>query len=127
MATGWLGMRSTLLSGIAVCLALPAAIVAAVYLDPASNGTWVNLLIGILVLAVPLVTTAPLTRQRLLITALIWMALGFPGGYFFGVSVLYAGVLLGAALLIDVARRSARTPQESPATFEAGQQAVDSE
>lgn len=84
MATGWLGMRSTLLSGIAVCLALLAAIVAAAYLDPASNGTWVNLLIGILVLAVPLVTTAPLTRQRLLITALIWMALGFPGGYFFG-------------------------------------------
>lgn len=52
-------MRSTLLSGIAVCLALLAAIVAAVYLDPASNGTWVNLLIGILVLAVPLVTTGP--------------------------------------------------------------------
>jgi hypothetical protein len=122
-------MRSALLTGVAVCLALLAAAVAAVYLDPASTGLWVNLLVCILVLAVPLATKAPLTRRRLLITALIWFVLGLPGGYFFGTPVYYASVLLGAALLIDVAvtRRSARTPQKSPATVQAGRQPVDSE
>ena len=109
-------MRSPLLTGVAVCLALLAATVAAFYLDVSA---WANLLIGILVLAAPLVATAPLTRQRLVITALMWTALGLPGGYFFGVSVFYAGILLGGTLLIDVAitRCSARTEQASPATL----------
>ena len=129
METGWLGRRSTVLSSVAVCLSLVAATAATIYLDPASNGTWVNLVVGILVLAAPLLTTAALTRQRVLIAALVWFALGLPGSYFFGTSVFYAGVLLGAALLIDAAssRLSARTPAASPVTSAASQQALHSE
>ena len=113
MAAGWLDARSSVLTGVAVTLAMIAATVVAVYLlGPVGTSMWVNAVVGVLVLAGPLVTRPPLTHQRLGVTAVFWFCVGLPGGYVFGTSVFYAGVLLGAALLIDlaVACRSPKAP-----------------
>ena len=77
MAAGWLDQRSSVLTGVAVTLAMIAATVVAVYLlGPVGTSMWVNAVVGVLVLAGPLVTRPPLTHQRLGVTAVFWFCVG---------------------------------------------------
>jgi hypothetical protein len=103
MPGAWLSAPSTALTVIAASLASVAAMATTLYLDPAGMGTWVNVVIGILVMAAPLVATGPLTRARLLITTSVWLSVGVPGSYVFGIFVVGAGILLGTALVVDAA------------------------
>ena len=88
--------------GLAVC----AAVLVVAYLRPASNGTWVNLVLAVAVLFAPLAARPPWSRRRLIVGAMVWAVLGAPGAYVFGSFASYAGVLLGVALMVDqLARR----------------------
>lgn len=106
-------------------LAALAAAAAFIYLNPAENDTWLSVALGVLVLTAPLGAKLPLSRHRLRTAALVWIALGLPGGYAFGTSVIYAGVLLGAALLVDAAiGRSGGRPRRALVTFSSGKPRV---
>jgi hypothetical protein len=94
------------LSCAALGLAVSAAVLVVTYLRPASNGTWVNLVLAVAVLFAPLAARSPWSRRRLNVGALVWAGLGAPGAYVFGSFAFYAGVLLGVALMVDqLARR----------------------
>ena len=97
----WLSRRSALLTGIAVGLAATAVAVVVVYLDPRENDTWLNLSIGVVVLAAPLATVTALTRQRLLMAVWTWITIGLPGAYVFGTPVFLTSVSLAVALATD--------------------------
>ena len=77
---GWLGKRSGVLTCLAMCLAALATAAAFIYLKPVENDTWLNLALGVLLLAAPLTAKPPLTRTRLLVSALVWIVLGLPAG-----------------------------------------------
>jgi len=96
------------LTWAAFVLAVCAALAVFAYLQPARNGTWVSLAVAVNVLFAPLLARPPWTRGRILVSALVWLVLGFLGGYFFGTPVVYAGVLLGAATLAEQLVRRVR-------------------
>ena len=90
--------RSPWVTGCAFILAVIALTATAFYLRPLELGTWPNLVMALIALATPLVGRPPLTVQRLLICAAVWVGLGMPGGYVFGTPVFYAGCLLSVAV-----------------------------
>jgi hypothetical protein len=104
----WLAKRSGVLSCLGIGFAVLAAGAVFAYLYPPANGTWMNLTLGLLVLLAPLASRFPLTRQRLLISAVVWMVLGLPGGYVFGTPVFLAGVALCTAVILAAGRTGFR-------------------
>lgn len=96
------------LTGTAFLLAVCAAVAVIAYLQPATNDTWVSVAVALVALFAPLAAKPPWTRERIMVSALVWLAVGFLGGYFFGSPVSFAGVLLGAASLVELLTRRVR-------------------
>lgn len=90
------------------------------YLRTGFPGTLVNLGIAAAVLFLPLVTTRPLGRTRLLVAAAVWSSIGvIPGAYVYGIWVGCAALPVWAVwLVVDVRARQdgavVRLPERAP-------------
>lgn len=82
---------------VAFVLATWALGATARYLSPVLPGGWPNLLLAAALLFGPLVGSLPLPFRRAFIAAGLWLVLGLPGGYLFGVFVSCAAVGLAVA------------------------------
>ncbi|GAA4115220.1 hypothetical protein GCM10022415_11510 [Knoellia locipacati] len=102
--------RSWVLSGWAALLGAAAGTLVTAYLHPARNDTWLNLAIAAVVLLSPLLARPPWTRLRLVVCAGVWLVVGLPGSYVFGVPVFLAGALLGIGVGVSLVRQLLVTP-----------------
>lgn len=94
--------RSRAATALTLILALAAFAATLWYLWSGLPFTLINLSIAGVLLGGAVAGRWPITPRRAAISAGVWLLVGLPGSYVFGVFVFYAALLLGGALATAV-------------------------